>query len=204
MKLFTLDPRIAPSFLNVPGELLGDAPRLELVDQFLLDAQLWREQVIAWLGSPGRIDYLSEQLARELRWLLGEATLTERPPPPYRRWPLPLTNNSTAGSPPSGRDRWRRVLDVLEWRSRVVDYLADAWDIIGPEALEPRDCANAELLFEPSGEQKLCFECLQPLPSDDPMASDAHHRTCAVRRRRLDSDRRAGAPWTVQNPWEVR
>jgi hypothetical protein len=68
----------------------------------------------------------------------------------------------------------------MVWRSRLVDFLSDVWDVIGPPLLKMEECewVIRELLMSPSAE-RICPDCLQRLPSPD--FERRHFDACVVR-----------------------
>jgi hypothetical protein len=189
MELVDLEPADALRFPRVASELLDTTPPVALVTSFSNAVNAWRAAVVAFLEEPGRSDFISDRLARVLSFLLGATERAEESLSPYRVYAFPSAE-ATGGLAPS------YPLRVLVWRSAIVDFLADAWDTVGPDSYEPKDCANAELLFTPLGDDVSCFDCLQPVT-----AVANHTESCKVRALRLSDDARSGAPWTVNPPF---
>jgi hypothetical protein len=79
------------------------------------------------------------------------------------------------------------VLAILLWRARLVYFLADVWDVIGPPLLEMEESewVIQELLTPPSNVE-LCLDCLQPIPAARDLAA-RHLDECELRRARFNS-----------------
>lgn len=189
MELADLEPSNELRFPRVAPELLSETPPAAIVSSFVDAVLTWREAVVSFLNDPARPKFISDRLARVLSFLLGATDSADESLSPYRIYAFPPAKTAGAGAP-------SYPLRILVWRSAVVDFLADAWDTVGPDSYEPKDCANAELLFAPLNDDLLCLDCLQPA------ASTANHgASCKVRALRLSEDAAAGAPWTHNPPF---
>ena len=179
-------------FPALPGHLLGDASPCAEVGDFLERVRTWREAARAWLVSAAAVDApITDEMRRILRVALGDsdarggALAAART---YRVGPFP------AGAPPAVtgqtngdcKDARRYLLEVMVWRSRLVDFLSDVWDVIGPPLLDMDECewVIRELLTPPSP-VRLCIKCLQLMPS--PEFERRHYDTCVVRIARGDA-----------------
>jgi hypothetical protein len=171
----------APPFPPVAAELLTDAPRGDLVSDFLAHADAWRRATLAWLAGPECAGHLSGGLTEFLAAALGESAALgpELEARRVSRYPLP---NPAATD---GAAEHRRALDVLVWRSRLASFLADAWDTMGPPIFELEECdlTISALLISRSSAME-CIDCLQPLLAHDQDAQHAHFFQCVVRLRR--------------------
>lgn len=194
----------APHFPPVAAELLEADPPLAIVLAFRGEVEVWHRAVGAWLMSDQSSEYISARLGLVLLWTLGALESPPESLSPYRlaTFPKPPPRSSAPAEATEALKHW--AAEVLVWRARVQDYLADVWDMIGPDVLDPRDCANAEKLFDPHLPGTFCSECLQPMKKGDAATAQEHYEKCVVRLRRYAQDKLAGAPWAVNNIWEKK
>ncbi len=189
------DPRPAlppgAAFPALPGHLLGEAAPCAEVMDFLVRAAAWRETARAWLASPAA---MAAPLSEEMRRILPAALGDERAPPgalaatrTYRLEPFPrLAPSAERSSGDCARAR-RQLLNVLVWRSRLVDFLSDVWDVMGPPLLDLDECEWViRELLTPHSAARLCTSCLQPLST--PELEQRHFDTCPVRIARGDPE----------------
>lgn len=165
-----------PAFPVVSTELTRADPPADEARAFIAAVLRWRKSAIAWLDVHTARREMSTGLRDLLKWVLGSPDMTARTTSGYHLRPFP----EPAGSAPE------HVLDVLVWRSGVVDYLSDVWDTIGPGDYELDECTLAiDALFTPPSLRGVptCPDCLQPLP-ETPKAAGAHAIACPVRLRR--------------------
>ncbi|KYF89560.1 hypothetical protein BE20_20125 [Sorangium cellulosum] len=171
-------PREAPSFPRVAAEMLGSAPPAIVTQRFLLQVETWRTETLAWLSGPERAAHLSDGLAELLRAVLGDPSARRS-----REVPLTVTSYPAPNGSAVGLAEHRSALDILVWRSTLVDYLQDVWDVIGPALFEVQECGFAVdilLMPQPPSGVRLCIDCLQPLPADS-AGQAAHYFHCRVR-----------------------
>jgi hypothetical protein len=178
-------------FPDLPGQLLGDAAPCPEVGDFLERVRTWREAARAWLGSAAAVEApITDEMRRILRAALGD------PAAPagalgaartYRVGPFPAAAPPAVAERTNGdcKDARRYLLDVMVWRSRLVDFLSDVWDVIGAPLLDMDECewVIRELLM-PRSPARLCINCLQPMPSPD--FERRHYDACVVRIARGD------------------
>ena len=200
--LSLLDRGAAPQFPRVPAELLEEDPPLGVAAAFLVEVRAWRGQVIEWLGTTAASAYISGRLGGLLHWALGALPAAPEDVKPYRWRSFPKDALFADPEQAAGHGPKRVATEVLIWRARVQDFLADAWDTVGPDSFDPTDCANAETLFQPDQPGEFCFNCLQPLARSDQDAAQRHFASCVIRRSMVAEDKSAGAPWAVGDIWE--
>jgi hypothetical protein len=105
-------PRVAPALLS------ANAPR-ELTEPFLGEVRIWRDEALAWLGTPERSLTVSDRLARVVALSLGAVTSPSQGEAPYDlpvfpKW-LMRGREGMVGLPAEGA----RALHVLAWRARI-------------------------------------------------------------------------------------
>jgi hypothetical protein len=181
-----------PSFPAVSGRLLGEAPSYAEIAAFLERAEAWRAAACQWLAALGPEAPISEKMRKVLRAALRDPEVPAGAlagARVYRVEPFPPLPRGL-GQPPAGADyagARRYLLDILVWRSRLVDFLSDVWDVMGPPLLEMEECewAIRELLTA-SSKIQLCLDCLQPMPTPD--FEQRHFADCVVRMARGDPE----------------
>jgi hypothetical protein len=164
-------PVVPPEILEVGGA------RSPVVAEFLRQVDCWREQATAYLTSLPRdgTSPISDELAVLLRQLIAGERLPERGAKAGRPYGL-----ATFPAPARGHDP-ERALEVLVWRSKVVDFLSDVWDTLGPAAYEMEECGFVvERLLAPALDGTVCPECAQPIAD-----WSEHEPLCVVRRLRF-------------------
>jgi len=137
-------------------------------------------RALSWLDEKASYERLSSELRALLKDWLGASGQTARAFSAYRAGSFPALKGTSS----------ERVLDVLVWRSGVVDFLSDIWDTIGAAPFEMEECQFAiNALFTPASLSGIvvCPNCLQPLPIEQDAAS-AHYFDCPIRLRR-DAER---------------
>ena len=173
------------SFPPVGGNLVAGTAAHAEVDRFLTAVRDWRPLAAGWLREAARGGVISIGLRDLVTSALGLASGEPTVSTAYLvgRFP-PLRSPATA-----------HALDVLVWRSGIVDYLADAWDTIGSGAFEMRECALVidEVLTPRSARRPTCPDCLQPLPEDTREAG-RHALDCPIRLRRERAAARSSPP----------
>lgn len=180
------EPDGAPGFPAVGAALTrGAAPEGE-VRTFLDDLAAWRASALAWLDAQAASGRLSDGLHEFLRWSLGVPGVQEPTLSGYHTRPLPPPLEPTS----------EHALDVLVWRSGVVDLLSDVWDTLGPALFELEECTLViDAVFTPVTWRGalVCPDCLQPLPGASDEAA-AHYFVCPIRLRRDQAPGRPASP----------
>lgn len=174
----------APSFPSVPAELLSTSPQATSVAHFLAQAESWRRDVRSFLATPDAPTHLSAKMVALLRTVLDDpggdkSAISGRPISTY-------PESALRARPGDGASAHNAVLDVLVWRSQLVHYLSDVWDVIGPPAFEMKECEFViQALLHPEKQPgvKLCIDCLEPQPTNKNLQM-AHYDKCVVRCRR--------------------
>lgn len=165
--------------------------------RFLYEVGEWNLAVRDWLEGPD-----STALSTGLKEFLLQILVGEMPATPgLRTYGItPFPGLAISERTPEGAVR------ILNWRSRVVDFLSDVWDVIGDPLFELAECKIALELFRPEA-TGLCNLCLLPV---EPMSRGDHWRTCPARTATKDHahelapDGRAApsAPsWTPMSQW---
>jgi hypothetical protein len=142
---------------------------------FLDGARKWRADALHWLEAGSRASRLSAELSEFMRWALGDPTASPQDAGPYH-----VSSFPTGALRPGARET--DTVDVLVWRARLVDMLADVWDTLGPARFEIEECREATRVLMPDETRgrHFCPYCLDPeSPSADPAAHDAN---CPIQR----------------------
>ena len=184
-----------PRFPPVSPVLLAEGALPEIVEAFCESVQRWRREAVEWLTRDQESSTVSPSLARIVLWSLGAERTPGEMSPAYRLAVFPdLPGPDDTGGP--RRTREECGLKILVWRSRIVDFLADAWDTIGPDSFTPQECGRIIEVFsvEKRKGSVRCIDCLQSLSSDFEERR-RHTRECSIRLRRLAEDKAAGAAW---------
>ena len=149
---------------------------------FVERAACWQAAVRRWLVAPAaQAAPISDLMRCLLRATLGDPAVT----PDVLALSRPLHVDPFPTQP--------SVFAILVWRSRLVDFLSDVWDVLGPPLLEMEESGWVihELLMPPS-EVTLCLDCLQPMAAVAQLAA-RHLDECEIRRLRLSDWERRGA-----------
>ena len=173
----------APRTYGVP------APRVTTRGDSLIKISEWHTAVQQWLAGPLAYQHLSRGLIRLLLRTLGISPTRLMIIAPYRIFPFPVSLQvlSSGCCIPCEVVR-QHCLDIMLWRSSIVDFLADIWDTVGEPLFDLHECGYAvELLFMPLPvpEHTFCPDCLQHFPVPDVSGSfREHYAVCVVRRAR--------------------
>jgi hypothetical protein len=118
--------------------------------------EAWRSAVAGVLAE-GSAWTMSDTLRDLLQQVLGVRPSRTLASCPYHLEPYP----GSGGEPVATLRR------VLLWRAGVVDFLADAWDTLGPPPFTMDECGEAAEIFEPEDlTPQECPLCLGRLPAD--------------------------------------
>ena len=145
---------------------------------FLDSVKAWRAATLTQLAQHSARDHFSPSMVRLLRHVLdADPGATDPLPPRLGRFP----ELARPGTPALADAR-----AVLLWRAALIDFLADAWDVIGTPAYDLPDCAAAERWLLPhathghdTDERDICRICLEPLARrDDGAGYVVHDHRC--------------------------
>lgn len=172
-----------PRTLWASGAVCDDTRR------FLNQVSTWHNTVRQWLAGPSAYQQLSQGLIRLLLWTLGISPTRLMVIAPYRIFPFPVSLQVlSSGCRIPCEEVRQRCLDIMLWRSSIVDVLADIWDTVGEPLFDLHECGYAvELLFMPLPVpgHTFCPDCLQHFPVPDVSGSfREHYAVCLVRRAR--------------------
>lgn len=148
-------------FPLLPEGVWRGAASPRAAQEFLQRVEAWRRTLIEALRAPLPDLGLTVPMARFLSGALGSDVVdsAEPLPRPVRRFPTVRTSEHSAVDD---------AREVALWRARLIDYLADVWDVIGAPAFDLPECAAAERLLSPPaptdpGEAPRCPACLELL-----------------------------------------
>jgi hypothetical protein len=157
----------APRF-PVPSRALYEKSDAAGAAELLRQADAWTVAVLAWLRGPETVA-VSDPLRALLEQLLRGEKATVATPASY----------GLSAYPRSGDPRVRAVA-VLAWRSAVVSFLSDVWDVIGEPLFDLDECQKALEAFAPEGPAGgRCSACLLEV---EPARRLEHARECFLRR----------------------
>jgi hypothetical protein len=141
---------------------------------FLEGVKAWRAATLTQLTQRSTGDHLSPSMVRLLRQVLGGN--------PGAMDPLPTRLGQFPELARPGTPALADARAVLLWRAALVDFLADAWDVIGTPAYDLPDCTAAERWLLPHATQghdtdecDICRICLEPLARRDDGAGYVIH-----------------------------
>ena len=167
---------------------LAEAPlRPDVAAVYLAEIQRWRVAVLTAALGKGPImtpiEYLTPRARRRLTVLLDTKWDAEN-----RLWAIAAGYDLRpfpAARPTSQvPDPMKAVLEVLQWRAAVLDYLTDVWDSLSKPELDMGECAAIGAFKRPARLEGRCVFCLTEYRPDrlDPenhgcvMAPHAHAR----------------------------
>lgn len=170
-------------FPMVPEEVWGAGLDEQARHQLLQQILMWRRAAIRWLRSD-QIEQLSSDMVDLLLWALGDEPVARIEPGAY---PLtifpPLLHGMAPEALPLALATLDQILDVLLWRARIVDFLADIWDTLGSPLFSMEECGHATQIFMPEGvNASHCPLCLQAYTAGEAGAA-AHYELCPVQRK---------------------
>lgn len=170
----------APSFPLVAPEILGGSPSSTAILGFHKEVWSWRRGTILWLTAGQKLAPLTPELAAFLRAALGDpgAYGPDFSIKAKYRYPS-LPSDTKIGD-------WKRAhqyaLAILMWRSMMIYFLSDVWDVIGPPLFDLPECNFAiEAVLMPEGpiRKTLCYNCLQPYGTDR-ASMQLHEENCII------------------------
>ena len=159
-------------FPDLPAGFWRGAATEAAAQAFLDGVEAWRAAMLTQLRQPSVGDHFSPSMALLLRRALGAA---DAPAPPLRRFP-DLARPGTSAVTDAGA--------VLLWRARLVEFLADVWDVVGTPLYDLPECSAAECCLLPRIQQgrdgdDICRFCLEPLVRrDDGAGYMVHDHRC--------------------------
>ncbi|HXJ61545.1 MAG TPA: hypothetical protein VNU68_33295 [Verrucomicrobiae bacterium] len=136
------------------------------VPPYLRQITDWRAAVLEFVGPPGvrkeqasAIIGLTERAREALETFLSsswsESMTEDATRSPYNLTCFPAAASETAPGP----DR-QTLLQILQWRAGIVDYLGDVWDVVGEPRLDLDECTAVELFLQCASPVPVCHLCL--------------------------------------------
>jgi hypothetical protein len=179
----------APWFPAPPQEFWTGEADGRAIDTFLPRVLVWRDDLAAWLKAEQASEHLSVDLVDLLQWSIGERRGATLKMSPYALSVFPdgARTPASRGVGTGGAGLLHAaVRDVLIWRARLVDFLADVWDTIDTPLFDVDECRMATDLFMPAGhgDDRLCPYCLQEYGGPDRTA--VHNGVCPLQRSVLE------------------
>lgn len=183
-------------FPQPPHTLWGSAAACDDTRRFLKQISEWHSAVRHWLAGPSASHQLSQGLIRLLLWTLGIGPTRLMTIAPYRIFPFPVSLHAlSSGCCAPGEVVRQHCLDIMLWRSFIVDLLTDIWDTVGDPLFDLHECGYVvELLFMPLPVpgRIFCPDCLQHFPIPEGSAGfREHYAVCLVHRARERSTGRS-------------
>ena len=176
---------LGTSFPPVEERLLRDWAPCDDVLDFLRRAEDWRARVRDALADEGQTMPISQRMTTMLL-----ASLRAPHVPSSELQPASVYGVAPYPAPPRAFGLARNdadcamdrqfLLDILVWRSRLVDFLSDVWDVMGTPLLEMEECEWViREVLTPAGAVDRCVNCLLPVPPGN--AERSHFDQCIVR-----------------------
>ena len=154
-------------FPTPPGRIDRDLERTPFLPAvahtYFIEIQRWRDAVATALAESDRAIAQVENLSPKARarlamllrleWNAAEQHWADRTG--YDLTPFPAAHRASRGDHPM-----EVVLEALHWRAAVVNYLTDAWDLMGKPDLKMGECAAIGMFMRPVRLEGRCVYCL--------------------------------------------
>lgn len=143
---------------------LDVAPLLPAVAaNYLEEIHRWRNAVVTAVATNdpavARIENFTTRARNRLAVLMAQNW-----DPKTRLWALTsgygLVPFPAARAPEDRDDPMNAVMDVLQWRVAVVNYVTDVWDVLGKPELEMGECMAIGGFMRPARLEGRCVYCL--------------------------------------------
>lgn len=125
---------------------------------YLTEIRRWRDTVAAALASEGaETAHLTPRARARFAVLLRAGWDVKT-----RLWAVDSNYGLTPFPAGSSRRQgpMQSVLETLHWRSAIVQYLTDVWDMMGKPELNMEECAAIGMFMRPVHLEGLCVFCL--------------------------------------------